>query len=267
MSSDANDSFEFTTEFAEQKVVKSFIEQTNNRSSQAANINRTDRVIQPTKNETDGSTLSNLSQCSCENPTIDATSQHQSCWAGNLQGKLTTPPAPYYSVLPTLCCACKMMQSLSTCDCGKSIEKTNKHPIPTSSSRNEDKQAEKTTPETSVQRGLSDAEKDGMERKREEARRKRNEARYKLLEPTYHKLDLKTTNTMDQEKKPIGVLPWYSKSLVSPIPAFPRRRVNRISRRFQCSNFIFLNSFLYSYSLVWCNCYSTITIISLLLGL
>ena len=234
MSSDANDSFEFTTEFAEQKVVKSFIEQTNNRSLhlQAANINRTDRVIQPTRNETDG-----ITQCSCENPTIEATSQHQSCWAGNLQGRLTTTPAPYYSLSPMLCCACKMMQSLPICNCGNSTEKTIKHPIPTSSSSNEDQKAEKTTPETSVRRGLSDAEKDGMERKREEARRKRNEARYKLLEPTYHKLDLRTTSTMDQEKEPIGFLPWYSKRLVSPIPAFPRRRVNRISRRFQCSNF------------------------------
>ena len=246
MSSDANDSFEFTTEFAEQKVVKSFIEQTNNRSLQAANIDRTDRVIQPTRNEIDGIPL-----CSCENPTIDATSQHQSCW-GNVQGTLTTPLAPCYSVLPTLCCACKMTQSLPICKCGNSNQKTNEHP--TSSSSNEDKKTEKKAPETLVQRGLSDAEKDGMERQREEARRKRNEARYKLLEPTYHKLDLNTTSTMNQGKEPIGPLPWYSKSLVSSLPAFPRRRVNRISRRYHICSItmfhrileLFYNSFLYS---------------------
>ena len=222
----ANDSFEFTTKFEDQTVAKSFIEQTNEKSSKAEDhyFNKTDSVNPPTRTDT-----TSFTQCYCEHPTISTPSQHQRC--GDLQGPLwMTSPGSHYSISPTLCCACKMKRSLPICKCTSSTKKTNEQP--TSSSISENHDAEKNTPEITARRNSCDAEKDAVERQREEARRKRNEARYELLKPTYHKLDLiRTTSAKDQKKQPMSPLPWCTKRLVSPIRPFPRRHSSRISRR------------------------------------
>ena len=205
--------FDFTTEFENQTVAKSYIEQANERLQQpvlSAGSARGNKIIQQTGNDP-------YPQCSCESPILQASPiNHRGTHHVQQQS------ASYLPVSHGLCCACRMVQRLPVCDCDKPGLRDN---LLSGSGDQEDNNISDTRPAPQIRGGIDNGPA-LVKKKQDDARRKRNEARYRVLEPTQHKFNMKPV-----QREHASFIPWYTKTCVTPMRTFPRRNISRVSRR------------------------------------